>query len=362
MKTIIFSICFLFVSSCITKNGKDYDVIIDNFQLVETLIATELSIPPILLRPTNMCIVDSFLIVTQSRMDSIFSIFKLPNCEYLLSFGGKGRGPNEFLSPNEYVTLGQVSGETSQFAVGNNRTNIQYYRINDIINRDFNPFKIATLPSGLSRFRAITYLSDSVIYCAPYGVNILICKYNTITNELETFRDYPEAFPFDDPETMRDIFGYNLAVKPDNSKIVLGYVSKGTIEIYDLANDKSITLAVKDFPSLRENTGLNSTSKFWAHKPEELIYTRNVAVTDNYIYVDVLNDRHSNIFNESGPIRTFISEIHVFDWTGKSIAKFRFSKYYRYFDIDKADKYLYTIDDSVENVIKRFDISQSLKN
>jgi hypothetical protein len=151
-----------------------------------------------------------------------------------------------------------------------------------------------------------------------------------------------------------------MAVKPDNSKIVLGYIFKGTIEIYNLLEGKSLTLTYKDFPSLKENTGLNSTSKFWKHNPEEIICCRNIAATNKYIYVDVYNDHYSKIFNDEGPKRTFKSEIHVFDWSGNPIAKFRFAKYYRYFNIDKMDKYLYTIDDSVENVIKRFDLVKSL--
>jgi len=361
MKIIFSSICFLCLSSCFTNSTKNYDKLIDKFPLVETLGAEEIKIPPILLKPSNMCVVDSFLLVSQSRNDSLFSLFKLPNCDYLLSFGIRGRGPNEFMTSMENVTLGQVSGENSQFAVGNKLTNIQYYRINDIINRDINPFKIAYLPSELSRFRAITYLSDSVIFCAPYGGNMHICKYNTFTKKLETFGDYPEVFPFTDPELMREPFAYTIAVKPDNTKIVLAYVYRGIIEIYNLFDGKSSTLTYKDFPSFKENTGLNSTSKFWKHNTEKLLYSRNIAATNKYIYVDVLNDHYSKIFNENGPKRTFISEIHLFDWAGNPIAKFRFAKYYRYFDIDKMDKYLYTIDDSVNNVIKRYDLSISLK-
>jgi WD40 repeat protein len=360
MKTVTYTICFLCLAGCAIKSNKDDSFLVDKFPLVETLIGTEIKVPPILLKPSNMCIVDSFLIVSQSRKDSLFTLFKLPDCEHILSFGMSGRGPNEFNLSMEYVTLGAVSGNSSMFAVGNMLTNIQYYRINDIIKRDIIPYKVAGLPSELSRFRAITYLGDSVIFGAPYGGNIHICKYNTVTMKLESFRDYPEVFPFDDPEIIREPFGYTMAAKPDNTKIVLGYYFKGTIEIYDLQNGKSLTLSYKGFPSLKENTGLNSTSKFMKHNPEELIFCRNIAATNKYIYVDVLNDHYSKIFNENGPKRSFISEIHVFDWSGNPIAKFRFVNFYRFFDIDKMDKYLYAIDDSIENVIKRYDLSEIL--
>jgi hypothetical protein len=360
MKTAVLTICLLLLSGCARKSTDNYDILIDKFPLTEALKATEIKVPPILLRPSNLCIADSFMIVSQSRQDSLFSFFKLPDCRYVFSFGIRGRGPDEFNLSMENVTLSPVSGKTSKFAVGNNLTRIQYYRINDIINKDIHPYKIIDLPSELSRFRAITYLGDSVIFGAPYGGNIHILKYNTITQKPETFRDYPEVFPFEDPESIREPFAYTIAAKPDNSKIVLGYVNQGIIEIYDLTDGRSLTMSYKGFPSLKENTGLNSTSKFWNHNPEEFVFCRNISATNKYIYVDVLNDHYSKIFNENGPKRSFISEIHVFDWSGNPIIKFKFVKYFRYFDIDKSDKYLYTLDDSVENVIVRYDIGTSL--
>ncbi|MCU0413399.1 MAG: TolB-like 6-bladed beta-propeller domain-containing protein [Ignavibacteriaceae bacterium] len=361
MKPYYFFGILIFVIGCtkatrLNENG----VIIDTFPKEAFLEAIELKTPPILFKPSNMCIVDSFLVVTQSRRDTIFTIFKLPNCEYLLSFGNQGKGPNEFNLSMEFVTLGTVYGEYRSFAVGNLLTKIQYYKINDILNRVFKPYRIERLPPKLNRFRAITYISDSLIFGAPYRGDMHLFEYNARTKVLKSFRDYPEKFPLRDPEFMREPFACFMATKPDNSKFVVAYYYKGIIEIYDLKNDKQIIISYRGFPSLRENTGLNRTSKYLEFRPESLRFCERIFATNKYIYACIANEKYSTIYDADGLNRTFIREIHVFDWSGNPIIKYKLDKFYNYYVIDKIDNYLYTIDDSVENIIMRYDLRKLL--
>lgn len=360
MRNAFYSICILCLFSCTRNSTIISDKVIDKFPLVSTLQETTLKVPPILLSPSNMCIVDSFLVVTQRRKDTIFTIFSLPNCEYLLSFGTRGRGPNEFNLSFENVTLGTVPGKSSSFAVGNNMNNIQYYKINDILQNNFTPYKIEELPNELNGFRAIIYLADSVIYGAPYQGNMHLFKYKSEDKKLEQFREYPENFPLLYPEVKREVFGCFMAVKPDNSKFILAYNFMGKIEIFDLKKDKPILISYKGFPSLEENTGLNSTSQFMASNPDRIIFCEGIVATNKYIYARVLNDKYSKVYTSKGPNRAFVPEIHVFDWSGNPILKIRLENYYSQYNIDMDDHYLYTLDDNVENIIKRFDLTQVL--
>ena len=360
MRNAFYSICILCLFSCTRNSTISSDKVIDKFPLVSTLQETKLKVPPILLSPSNMCIVDSFLVVTQSRKDTIFTIFSLPNCKYLLSFGARGRGPNEFNLSFENVTLGTVPGKSSSFAVGNNMNNIQYYNINDILQSKFTPYKIEKLPNELNGFRAIVYFGDSIIIGAPYRGNMNLFKYGTSEDKLESFQDYPNKFPLMDIEIKREVFGMSMAVKPDNSKFVLAYQRIGKLEIYDLKNSKPILLSYKGFPTLEENTGLNESSKFLKSNPEELIFCEGIRATNKYIFACILNDKRSIVNKSNGPNREFIREIHVFDWSGNPILKIKFENYYSDYNIDKDDHYLYTLDDNVENIIKRFDLTQVL--
>jgi hypothetical protein len=360
-KIIYFFGVLLFIVGCRDiSHRKEDEILINKFPKEELLQATELEIPPIVLKPSNMCIVDSFLIISQSRGDSIFSIFSLPNCHFLTSFGNEGRGPNEFNMAFENVTLGAVNNDSSSFAVGNMMTNIQYYHIEDIFHKKFRPYRIEKLPQTLNGFRAIVYIGDSLIFGAPYRGNMHLFKFNNYTKSLETFREYTEKFPLMDPEMKREIFGCSMAVKPDNSKFVLAYSRLGKIEIFENNKSKPIVITYKGFPSLEENTGLNSTSKFIKKNPDELIFNEGIIATDKYIYACILNDKVSNVNNPNGPNRNFIREIHVFDWSGNPIIKIKLSKFYLYYSVALNDKYIYAIDDDVENIVYRYDLNKVL--
>jgi WD40 repeat protein len=360
LKNSIYLICIICIVSCTINTSINYDRLIDKFPKVIILKGIELKVPPIVLNPDNLRIVDSFMIITQSRSDSIFSFFRIPDGKYLMSFGNRGKGPNEFLTSFQYVTLAPVYCKSSTFAVGNMMTTIRYYKISDIINKDLKPFRVENLPPELNRFRSIAYVSDSLILGAPYRGNFHLFKFNTNTKVLESFRNYPDKYPLLDIEIKRDVYGCSMAVKPDNSKLVVAYANTGKIEIYDLTNGKYITMIYKGIPSLEENTGLNKDSKFWYHNPEEIVCCRKIATTNKYIYIDVFNDHYSKIFNNDGPNRTYIPEIHVFDWAGNPITKINLTNYYRYFDVDMIDKYLYAIDDNIEDRIFQYDLTKAL--
>ena len=239
-------------------------------------------------------------------------------------------------------------------------TKIQYYKITDVIDKNFEPYRIESLPPKLNGYRSIAYISDSLIIGAPYRGNMNLFKFNTSTKKLETLKEYPEKFPLMDPEMMREVYGCALAVKPDNSRFALAYACIGIIEINDLKSGKAITISYKGFPSLEKNTGLTSTSISRKPNSDEQYFCANISATDKYIYASIYNEKCSKIFYKDGPNRTFIPEIHVFDWSGNPKVKIKLDDYYSLFDIDLMDKYLYTINDNIENKIERYDLSKLL--
>lgn len=361
MKNIIYSICLICILSCSKKSPTTNDKLIDKFPSEVILKGTVLQIPPILFKPSSMCILDSFLIVTQDRSDTIFSIFKLPNCEYLLSFGNEGRGPTEFFNMNEYTTFGAVYQENNSFAVANLMTRVQYYRIIDVINHNFSPYKIVRLSPNLNRFISLVYVGDSLVFGAPYGGNMHLFKFDTFTNVLESFKPYTKDYPLFDISSMRHLYGCSIAVKPDNSKLVVSYSLQGKIEIYDLNTNKQITLLYQEFPSFEKNLGINKTSKYWNIKPEMQMFSEKVTCTNKYIYARIANDKYSTIYDAKGPNHNFIPELYIFDWLGNPIVKCKLDKYYsHYYAIDAANRFLYTLDDNIENIIRRYDLTSVL--
>lgn len=343
----------------ITPDNK-YLVVVDKFPLNIELKAEDLKVAPVLLKPSRMIIVDSFLIVYQNRKDTMISIFALPDCKYIKGFGQQGRGPEEFNLAFANTFKPVHFSLNSSFGMGNNMTNIQYYKIMDVLNNNIKPYKIVSLPAKLNGFRAITYFTDTLIIGAPYRGNMDLFKYQVLSNEMVSFRDYDKEFPLMDPEIKREVYGCFMDGKPDNSKLVISYGNKGIIEILNINNNKHIEIKYKDFPTLEENLKLDNNSKVITFNPEQMVFCWGIVATNKHIYARINNTQYKNIAGREGMIRTFIAGIHVFDWSGNPVAIIKPDKFYNCFYIDEKDNYLYTIDENLENIIRRYDLSSIL--
>jgi hypothetical protein len=358
MNKIIFFLFFLTFISC--KQTNQNDIFVDEIQLPHTIEGVELSIPPILLNPTGLHIVDSFLIVPQSKTDSIFYLFHIPDCRYLVCFGTKGRGPNEFMTSFPSISLASIPTNDGSFAVDNKMNAIQYYRTNDILKRTYSPYKIEHLPDELNGFQQVRYAGDTLIIAAPYRGSMLLLKYNSDNKIIRLFKKYPKTFPFNDPELKRFIYACNITVRPDNLKFALSYTNFGIIEIYDINNNTPITISYNNFPPLEDNLGLTAESKMINHNENQRVFSWGITATKKYIYVKVLNDKYVNISDGRGLRKSFIPEIHIFDWQGKFILNIKLDKFYSYFDVGLDDKYLFAIDGDVPDAIRRYDLTNVL--
>lgn len=355
-KVIYFSIIMISIIGCNEDKVEGVDRIIEEFPNSVNLEAKIMEIPPILYRPQDMQITDSLLIVIQPRLDTIVRIFQLPNCELVSSFGKRGKGPDEF-NFMDYNKFRPFHGDEKGFTLGERGTKIQYYSIKDILNNVLKPYKNTMIPPELSSFRAMACLSDSIILGAPYDIDDHIIKYNVNSKIIETILDYPVELPLLKRGTNKSIFGCYIAIKPDNKKFVITYASLGIIRIYDLISKSEFTIMYKDFPSLEDNLNVSKNSDKFHRDENVMVFCWGIKATDNYIYAEVYHDLYTNIADSKGPKRSYIPEIHVFDWSGYPIVKIKLDKYFSEYAIGSNDKYLYTIDDDYENIINRYDLS-----
>lgn len=361
MKKSYLLVLIIFVICCSRETGKNKsEITINDFPKETVLKGTELEVPAILLHPSKMIISDSIMVISQDRKDSIFSLFKLPDCKYITSFGSLGNGPNEFNLSFANVTMGALNSRNGSFAVGNLMNKIQYYNFNDVINKKYEPYKIESLPVEFNGFRAIGYFSDSIIIGAPYRGGMHLFKYFSESKDFMTYAEYPEKYPMLDVEILREVYGCYMAKKPDNTMFALSYAHEGKIEIYNIKNNKKITLKYEGFPTLAENMNINQTTKYLEHDPDKhIVFCANAVATNKYIYMKTCNEKYSIVYDKHGPKRSFIPNIHVFDWSGNPIAKLKISDFYSYYSVDPNDKYLYAIDEEVENKINRYDLSNA---
>lgn len=337
------------------ENGADF--IVADFPKEISLSSEELEISSVLLKISRIEVIDSFFVVYQKRSDTIFSIFQLPDLKHLYSFGKKGNGPYEF-NLAFATTFKSVHGSESAFAMGNKMNNVQYYKVNDLLNNNSTPYKIAKLPPKLNGFRAITYLGDSLIFGAPYGTNDMdLFKYNTNDKLLEMFIEYPDDYPYMDNDAKRRLYGCYMAVKPDNTEFARTYANMGKIELYYANDNDPFVISYKNFPPLRENLKLSKSSKVQNSNGEEKIFSWGIRANNRYIYVQVFDEVYTKVAGSGGPLQSFVPQIHVFDWKGNPIAKLQLDSNFIVFDIDSEGKYLYTSSVFEDNIIRRYYLS-----
>jgi len=341
--------------ACSTNTTKEkIEISKENFPLIEQLEFEEIIIPPVLLDVSNLCIVDSFLFIAQKRNDTIFHIFKLPDCKLITGFGKMGRGPNEFFNNFSSSTFKPVFDSIPKFGVSNGVYSIRYYQISDFLDNRFEPYKTIDLPPELNGFQSVTYVKDSLIIGAPYNVSAHIIQFNPSSDSLSSFKEFAIQFPGLESR-MRTIYMTYMSIRPDNNKLVVSYGSFGKIDIYDLTNGELQTITYKDFPPIEENLSItrNSSEADYRFNRNQKIFCWEIVATNNHIYAKVLNTEYNNLVDGMSFSRNFIPEIHVFDWDGSPVRIIKPDKYYFKFYVSPNDEYLYAIDRNIEDIIYR---------
>ena len=348
-------IIVILFESCAETNS---DVVfVRTFNKNVELSSETIKIKPLIFKPEGFLIVDSTIVILQPEIDPIFTLLELQDCSYKSSFGRKGKGPNEFYDFKKN-TFRPFYSNNSGFAISNQGTVFQYYSIEDILNNDFVPFRKYIVLPGISLFRAIVYCSDTAIIAAPYGTQEHIIKYNLLDKTIDQLLDYPIDLPLLSMNSQKSVFGCYIANKPDNSMVATTYASMGLIRIMDLSSKKETTLQYENFPSLMENLNISKTSSQFLRDEYEKVFSWGIKATNKFIYVKVYNKFLKDIVDKHGPVRSFVPEIHVFTWTGEPYARITLDKFFAYFDVDMSDNNIYTIDDEIEDVVLRYNISE----
>lgn len=357
---LILIILVLFITSCSKPKLENvFDFETKNFPKNIKILSEKLKLPSEVLKIESFNVIGSFLVINQDRRDLLFSILNISNLEHVKSFGVKGNGPNEFnlAFPNTFKPM--YKGNQKMFATGNKMSNVQYYKIEDLISGNETPYKITKLSPSLNGYRAIVYIKDSLIVGAPYGGDTDLFKYSK-ERGVDKFLKYPNKFPLIKKELKREVYGSYMAANPNNKKFVRTYSNIGRIEIFDLINPTPFIINYKNFPSLKENLKLNTNSKYPNRNKDEKVFSWGIKASKKYIYVSVYNNLYTNVVGKNGPKQSFIPAVHVFDWSGKPIANLTLDNHYINFDVDESGEFLYTESMYEEGNIRRYDLRKIL--
>lgn len=287
---------------------------------VVELYADSISIPPVLLAVTQMFIAHDTLIVYEQQKDTLFSFWKLPECQYLFSAGTKGQGPNDFLMLDK--TFVETDKGFKTFEIATNRIKEVGLDLNKQISL-LSEKQINAEQMPLNRFLFLA--NDSYCFLSKdenYEFALLDKK-----EQIHYFGKYPiDLMKKREDEVNSYVYNKLMVAKPDGEKFAAFYAYIKMMRIYDRKGNL-LKECVMEVP----------TDIISDNEKRTVYYSSFPFASEKYIYALI----------ESGKRKY----LEVWSWDGKPVAHYLLDKNIDMFTISLKDNKVYAIDKNVDDVI-----------
>ena len=291
-------------------------------------------------RATQMFVKDNYLITNNSRSDSIFMVFELPDMKCVTAFGKKGRGPDEFGFPNIVNTY-----EDSILFYVYEQSNDKVYKVS---RERMAPEYYLTLPRQERLADKQIYFLDhrSALYVASAERGKMIYYFNndSVPKEKE-ISDLSIPGLKGSWTTYIGDFGINTV----HSRLAFAYKYFKRLRIIDPAtmvkrdiifDTRNLAKGQNDIQTL-EPTNI---THFWGMSPGEnhfwMLYSGRTPI-------DVQTANRSN--------NKYIY-VEKYDWNGNPVSKYRLDDW-GYFCVDEKNETLYLSSTASVFSILKYDIS-----
>lgn len=298
----------------------------------------------ILMKPTRIAIVDSFMLMKNSDVERFFHIYNLNTKRKVGERIPFGIGPKEMLDP---VFVSMPDGCLGVF--DRNKRKMQVYSKNLFLTSDTASPKQQFIFNELL-INPIFLPKQGIISCTMQSENNKFVAVGLDENKIIYFGDFPNRYSDMTVLEKNTALMGDLAVKPDASRWVMSHKSTDMIEIYD--NNLKLLKRLQGpdhiIPEVRETKG-------GVHRSSDSreAYFFPVA-KDDYIYV--LYD--GRIYDIEDSTRYLRDKLLVFDWEGNLVKYYKLSKPIFHFDIDEEHKILYGLTDNPDFHVLSFSLIQ----
>lgn len=276
-------------------------------------------------------IIDTMLLVKHqySNPPYYWDIYSLNNMEHLKSVLRRGRGPNEVMFAHYTGQYEKADGGIWMFLLDNNSA--KFYKIN-LTESIRSGNDVVEQVSRIDPQKSPYFLLDdnSFLYRTKYnekdGSVSLAKGDNSWENPTMTKKIY-EGATFEDSHKLIHALYYS----PKNKKVCVTPTYVNNIQIIDLEGDSDMVLSCAEsdsWPSVQQNNSLESIK----------LYYSTTRITDDYIFLLYLNKTIAQM-RDSKEV-----EIHVFDWSGRAVAKLSLEDSIVSFDVDMNNEVLYGLD------------------
>lgn len=275
----------------------------------------------LLKNPGQLALLGDKIIISEPQCDTLFKLISIYDPSMHYSFGTKGRGPGEFLSPTLRRSRLQYDSD-STFRIFDPFKKI-LYRLQWKDSYDTGKPEITPgvyVPASLQIVTNLIQLGDSSFIGTSTGIQNVFFSWD-LKNDSTVLCGEPDFVkpPGNFPEKFIPyLFTSALTTNRENGRTAVAYYLYDILDIYD--NQGELIRRIKgsaniDFPEIKAGSASFSSDK-------ATLYYNDIYSTDNYIYSLYYGFTESSL--EDPEIRNELySKVIVCSWEGDIIERYK---------------------------------------
>ena len=354
MKIVLLFLAISFLTSSCVKVEKTYSNIVQK-HIPDSCITISLEkkeLPIDLIYPTDIQVVDTFLLVSQHHNENIIQAYSTLSLKHLGSFLKKGSGPNEVMA------FGLIAQSYTEF--GNPKLIIQSYP---------NYLGILDIKQSIESGRAVfdkqykfetilgkdLFLASHSVYVLD-SVNLMMTKdplRSGVKNDNNFFWEFYNSekdvvtrqLKYENFSFMNSFLKESYrSLKPDRSKVALFYRFFDMVSIADLKSGKVVQV-IPSGKSIDPNKVRDVDLR--------CLYYKMGKCTNDYIFG--LYAGGLSVLKEDDPMSNKNCSLRIYNWHGDLLYNYQFEDNVRMFTVDESQSFMYVITDS--DAIIRYDLN-----
>ena len=354
MKIVLLFLAISFLTSSCVKVEKTYSNIVQK-HIPDSCITISLEkkeLPIDLIYPTDIQVVDTFLLVSQHHNENIIQAYSTLSLKHLGSFLKKGSGPNEVMA------FGLIAQSYTEF--GNPKLIIQSYP---------NYLGILDIKQSIESGRAVfdkQYRFETILgkdlFWASHSVYVLDSVNLMMTKDpLRSGVKNDNNFFWEFYNSEKDVVTRQLkyenfsfvnsflkesyrSLKPDRSKVALFYRFFDMVSIADLKSGKVVQV-IPSGKSIDPNKVRDIDLR--------CLYYKMGKCTNDYIFG--LYAGGLSVLKEDDPMSNKNCSLRIYNWHGDLLYNYQFENNIRMFTVDESQSFMYVVTDS--DSIIRYDLN-----
>lgn len=336
---IVVIACCIGMTSCNTHTQEKLNetfVKEQDFKEIRTLRAEKVDVDSFLLRPIQIQVYDSVMLLMNSRADKMVHVFNLNNNKMISGHVSVGQGPDEMLIPRFSVV------DSSRIVLSDLMSStVQEYNMKDFI-QTVEPVVKQRIKLSERAFGETRLVKDGYVAPARNG-SFLMYKFDAKGIMVDSIGNYPTADWNPTEMEKIEMFTFSIATNSTN-RIAAFYNWADIIDFYD--NNGSLIKRVHGVA--------NFISKYKEEHRGEVAVAMGVKgkTRDAYFSPQPVGDEVWVLFsgksqNEDN-YSILANTIYVYDWDGNPVRIFKLDQGVFSFSVDPRHRIIYGISDVPE--------------